>query len=146
MKIILTIMLTSLSCMSLAHDAEYYPESGALIIPAVKLPDGSAFLVWMQILEGQGLAFEVRDALEVPADTGNTSANAFYETSISGSWSGWDGNTTITLTNGETWQQATYHYEYDYAYNPSVIVYQSGANWKMWVEGMEEPVTVTKLQ
>lgn len=41
---------------------------------------------------------------------------------VDGSWSGWDGDTIVRLTDGSVWQQAEYHYEYHYAYRPTVRI------------------------
>jgi hypothetical protein len=60
---------------------------------------------------------------------------------ISGSWTGWSGNTIVKLTNGSVWEQVEYHYEYRYAYRPEVIV----ANGKMQVAGMNRAVRVRRL-
>lgn len=60
---------------------------------------------------------------------------------ISGSWTGWSGNTIVKLTDGSVWEQVEYHYEYRYAYRPEVIV----ANGKMQVAGMNRAVRVRRL-
>jgi len=31
---------------------------------------------------------------------------------VDGSWSGWDGDTILQLTDGSVWRQDEYHYEY----------------------------------
>jgi|SRR5580658_4240078 hypothetical protein len=35
---------------------------------------------------------------------------------IEGEWTGWDGNTVVTLVNGSVWQQDEYYYRYQYKY------------------------------
>lgn len=62
------------------------------------------------------------------------------ETSIVGAFKGWSGSSTYQLANGQTWQQSTYKYEYVYAYNPEVIIYDAGYGYKMKVEGTEADV------
>jgi hypothetical protein len=61
-------------------------------------------------------------------------------THVKGSWSGWDGKTVVELTDGTTWKQVEYHYEYHYAYRPEAAV----VDGKMWVEGMNRPVGVRR--
>jgi len=41
---------------------------------------------------------------------------------VSGSWTGWSGDTIVKLTNGSVWEQAEYYYEYRYAYRPEVSI------------------------
>ena len=60
---------------------------------------------------------------------------------IDGSWSGWDGDTIIQLTDGSVWRQDEYLYEYHYAYRPKVEL--SGR--MMRVEGMSRAVRVRRL-
>lgn len=60
---------------------------------------------------------------------------------VSGSWSGWSGDTIVKLTNGSVWEQAEYYYEYRYAYRPEVTM----ANGKMQVAGMNRAVRVRRL-
>lgn len=60
---------------------------------------------------------------------------------IDGSWSGWDGATVVRLTDGSTWEQTEYLYEYRYAYRPNVRVERD----VMFVEGMSRGVKVRRL-
>lgn len=39
---------------------------------------------------------------------------------VEGAWTGWNGTTVVKLTDGSSWVQAEYHYEYHYAYRPEV--------------------------
>lgn len=61
---------------------------------------------------------------------------------IDGSWNGWQGQTTVALTDGSVWQQEEYHYEYRYAYRPKVEV---KAN-RMLVAGMRKPIRVRRVR
>ena len=65
---------------------------------------------------------------------------------IDGSFEGWSGDTIVKLTNGQIWQQATYSFEYRYAYRPTVIVYEVGRGYAMYVDGTSKPVRVTRLK
>src|SRR4051794_22219483 len=38
---------------------------------------------------------------------------------VLGEFTGWNGSSVFQLTNGQVWQQATYDYEYHYAYRPN---------------------------
>jgi hypothetical protein len=62
---------------------------------------------------------------------------AFLRSCISGTFNGWDGTTVFPLCNGQIWQQASYAYHYQYAYRPSVLIYQSpyGDGYYMIVRG-----------
>lgn len=60
---------------------------------------------------------------------------------IIGAWTGWDGKTEVELTDGTRWQQAEYHYEYRYAYRPSVLLIED----KMLVAEMSKPIRVRRL-
>ena len=71
---------------------------------------------------------------------------AVIESKVDGSFEGWDGETIVKLANGQIWQQTEYHYEYDYAYRPEVLVFKSRLGYKMWVEGIDEPVRVQRLK
>lgn len=56
-------------------------------------------------------------------------------------WEGWDGETIVELTDGTFWRQTEYHYEYRYAYRPSVHI----KNSQMMVEGMSRAVRVEQI-
>lgn len=67
------------------------------------------------------------------------------ESKIDGEFNGWDGNTTVKLTNGERWKQSAYKYSYSYAYNPNVIIYQLNNRFKMKVDGNSAIVDVEEV-
>ena len=58
-----------------------------------------------------------------------------FESQINGEFKGWEGETVYMLTNGQVWQQCTYHYEYKYSYRPEAFIYSNGTGYKMQVEG-----------
>jgi len=60
---------------------------------------------------------------------------------VDGSWSGWDGDTIVQLTDGSVWRQDEYYYEYHYAYRPAVEL----SSGKMQVKGMRRSVRVRRL-
>ena len=65
--------------------------------------------------------------------------------SIDGEFEGWNGETTIILSNGEIWKQYNYKYEYNYSYNADVWVFSDGNSYFMKVEDLESAVEVTKI-
>ena len=67
------------------------------------------------------------------------------ETSVSGAFEGWDGETIVKLMNGQFWQQIDYHYEYQYSYSPSVILYKVNGVYKMQVDGTDQSITVRRI-
>lgn len=73
-------------------------------------------------------------------------SSSLIESQIDGDFNGWEGETIIRLTNGQIWQQTTYHYEYHYAFMPKVLIYKSGRAYKAKVDGTETSVTVTRLK
>ncbi|MFI5783756.1 hypothetical protein [Nocardia sp. NPDC051570] len=60
---------------------------------------------------------------------------------VDGEWSGWDGETTVRLSDGSEWQQDEYFYEYHYAHTPKAEI----SNGKMIVVGMSRAVQVRRL-
>lgn len=68
------------------------------------------------------------------------------ESTISGEFHGWDGETIFKLDNGQIWEQAEYDYMYSYAYRPEVTIYESSAGCRMKVEDEEETVLVRRLK
>ncbi len=73
--------------------------------------------------------------------------NLVIESRIDGDFNGWDGETIYKLSNGDIWQQASYHYHYHYAYAPKVTIYPSGLGCDMLVDGdHDRPIAVRKLK
>jgi len=60
---------------------------------------------------------------------------------IDGEWNGWNGDTTLRLTDGSEWQQAEYHYEYRYSYRPEAVLEGD----KLLVAGMSRAVRVRRV-
>jgi hypothetical protein len=63
---------------------------------------------------------------------------------INGEFSGWEGETSYELTNGQVWQQSQYKYKYKYAQCPNVLVYNSGGGYVMQVAGASAKVRRVK--
>jgi hypothetical protein len=68
------------------------------------------------------------------------------ESQIDGDFEGWEGETIVKLVNGQIWQQVEFHYEYLYAFMPSVVIYPSAGGYKMKVEGSDQAVGVQRLR
>ena len=68
------------------------------------------------------------------------------ESRVDGEFEGWEGDTLVKLMNGQIWEQSEWHYEYSYAYMPRVTIFRAGGQCKMWVEGIDEPVGVTRVK
>jgi hypothetical protein len=60
---------------------------------------------------------------------------------VDGSWSGWDGDAIVALTDGSVWRQDEYHHECHYAYPPQVTI--NGA--EILVDGMNRAIYVRRL-
>jgi hypothetical protein len=75
-----------------------------------------------------------------------SSCSTAIETSISGEFHGWSGDTIFKLENGEIWQQAEYDYDYDYDYDPDVTIYQTTAGCRMKVKGDDETILVKRIK
>lgn len=67
------------------------------------------------------------------------------KSSVDGEFEGFEGDTIIKLLNGQIWKQTEYYYEYMYSYMPSVLIYKSGAGYKMKVDGIEKSIGVEKI-
>jgi hypothetical protein len=70
------------------------------------------------------------------------------DSQISGTFNGWSGSTTFTLTNGQVWQQSSYAYDYRYAYRPNVLIFRSPvtSSYVLTVEGSAETVNVRRIR
>jgi hypothetical protein len=77
--------------------------------------------------------------------TGSYCAPAI-ESTISGEFKGWSGDTIFKLDNGQIWQQAEYEYTYSYAYRPNVTIYQTSSGCRMKVEDKEETILVRRIK
>lgn len=73
--------------------------------------------------------------------------SSVIETHIDGDFEGWEGETVFKLTNGQIWRQVDYAYRYHYAFQPSVLIYQSRfGGWKMKVDGVDDAIGVERLR
>jgi hypothetical protein len=81
-----------------------------------------------------------------PARAIGSNCTLAVESSISGEFKGWDGETIFKLANGQIWQQAAYDYMYSYAYAPDVTIYQTSSGCRMKVEDEDETVLVKRIK
>jgi hypothetical protein len=68
------------------------------------------------------------------------------DTHMDGVFNGWDGETVWKMQNGQTWQQSSFGYLYQYEYSPHVLIFEFRGEWIMQVEGLEETIEVKKLR
>ena len=80
----------------------------------------------------------------VPRSSGGCSPA--IESTISGDFKGWDGETIFKLDNGQIWEQAEYDYMYSYSYRPDVTIYETRAGCRMKVEDEEETILVKRIK
>lgn len=68
------------------------------------------------------------------------------ESKIEGECKGWDGNTVFKFSNGQIWRQSVYRYKYFYKYYPTVRIWRDGSRYLLEIDGVQEKLSVTKLQ
>jgi len=68
------------------------------------------------------------------------------ESTISGEFHGWDGETIFKLDNGQIWQQSQYDYTYSYSYRPDVTIYETRTGCRLKVEDEDETILVKRLK
>ncbi len=73
-------------------------------------------------------------------------AEEIIESSISGEFKGWTGDTIFKLANGQIWQQSSYAYMYVYMYAPAVMIFSSAGGHEMQVDGVSERIPVRRLK
>ena len=96
---------------------------------------------WMMLVEGMSQSVSVR----LQSTMSEPSTSGVIQSQIDDTFNGWDGETIFRLSNGQVWQQASYAYHYHYAYRPKVMIYQSGGNWVMNVDGVTSTIRVKRL-
>lgn len=129
----------------------YYPD--VIICPS----DGKLIIESKQLNVVQLSPARVLPKAKVPATPGNPAAPStsapraapqeVIQSRINGEFKGWEGETVYVLTNGQIWQQASYHYHYHYAYSPEVLIYPSYGVFKIHIDGDDdEDVEVRRLK
>ena len=80
----------------------------------------------------------------VPSSGNSAETASTIESRIDGEFKGWAGDTTFKLQNGQIWQQAAYGYSVTFADSPKVLIYQSGSEFRMKVEGVDQEIVVQR--
>jgi hypothetical protein len=91
-------------------------------------------------------AVRLSEAVSASETSSMQPAPIVFETQIEGEFEGWDGETVFKLANGQIWQQSSFAYIYHYAYRPKVLIYKSGAIYKMKVDGVGDAIQVKRLK
>lgn len=92
---------------------------------------------------------QVSTASNTPSPTAPSTARQppdIIESQIDGEFEGWEGETIFKLRNGQVWQQSSYAYRYKYSYAPKVLIYRSGAVYKMRVDGVDAEIAVRRIK
>lgn len=114
---------------------EYYPS-------VVVCPGRGTLVIGSKTLQVQQISAPSPTSSQPPT----ASVGSVIESRIDGDFSGWDGETVFKLTNGQIWEQASYSYAYHDAYSPQVVIYPSGGEYRLHVEGMTETIAVRRLK
>src|SRR6185312_1597351 len=80
----------------------------------------------------------------VPSSGNSAETVSTIESRIDGEFKGWEGKTVFKLQNGQIWQQASYGYNVTFADSPKVSIYQSGSEFRMKVEGIDQEIVVQR--
>jgi hypothetical protein len=95
--------------------------------------------------ERERISREGRTGREEMAKAG-PATSSIIESKVDGEFEGWDGDTVVKLINGQIWHQTDYHISVTIKIMPDVLIYRSGGQWKMKVEGTRKAVTVERLR
>lgn len=79
-------------------------------------------------------------ALPPPSPSAST-----IKTCIASDFDGWSGDTVFELCNGQVWIQSSYAYRYHYAYRPDVTIVETRSGYLMFVDGIDDPVSVQRI-
>lgn len=94
-------------------------------------------------VSGEQSLYRVNDRL---TQRNSNASNNIIETKIDGTFNGWNGESIFKMKNGSVWQQASYAYQYHYAYNPDVTIYLKDGKNYMKVEGVNEALHVKRIK
>jgi hypothetical protein len=87
-------------------------------------------------------------AAATPSDRGApaTTPSEVIESRIDGDFTGWEGQTIFKLVNGQIWQQAAYGARNHFIHSPQVMIYRSGSDYRMRVDGVDGEIAVRRLK
>jgi hypothetical protein len=157
MKRILSIMLIFTACVSQAQSpsvkfeqlmtVQEFQDSG---LSALSTQQRDALNRWLtsytvRVLSAARATGQQGASGTTARPTGSNCAPAI-ESTISGEFSGWEGETIFKLDNGQIWQQAEYDYMYSYSYRPDVTIYQTTGGCRMKVEDEDETIIVKRIK
>ncbi len=115
------------------------------LLPVLLLEPSAAGFVPLRVL-ASGADSVGSPTMPAPAEQRGFLTPSVIESRIDGESNGWEGETMVKLTNGQIWQQSAYYYRYRYAYMPKVLIFKSGGEYSMKIEGIEKAVRVTRLK
>lgn len=72
--------------------------------------------------------------------------NNYIVSRIKGTFRGFSRGREYELLNGQTWVQTEYYSRYGYAYSPEVILFIDNGQIRMFVDGIDYPVIVTRIK
>jgi hypothetical protein len=74
-----------------------------------------------------------------------TESQIVYSGQIEDEFTGWDGETLFTMTDGTHWIQDRYNYWYHYAYRPQVVIERVDGGLYLRLDGRTERVAVRQI-
>ncbi len=125
--------LTDGSVWQVKHEYEYLYE----YYPSITACPDRGFI----IINGKKL-----NALKIGSGSSSSNDSGVIETRIDGDFEGFEGDTIFKLLNGQIWQQIDGRYKYAYKFSPRVILIVNGNIGKMSVEGVNYPISVTRIK
>jgi hypothetical protein len=75
-----------------------------------------------------------------------TQVTNYVKSCITGTFNGWSGDTVFPLCNGQVWIQATFAFQFHFAFRPNVLIYWDGSQYLMKVDGVDGTIAVTRVQ
>ena len=106
----------------------------------------------MMIVSGERLNIRIlatSATTQTPGASASTQSTApqpaVIESKIDDEFEGYEMGNIYELRNGQIWEQISGRYRYTYKYAPDVIIVNRGGRYQMQVEGMEDWVTVMRL-
>jgi len=141
-KLLIALTMSALAINSYAANTSFNTETSVVHIPIVEI-NGSPVLSNVNLkLRSDGL-LELISAQEYTSGDQN---GDYIISQINGEFTGWDGNTTFELINGQVWQQVHYSYVYHYAFMPRVRITYNNGTYQMEVEYLNASVEVVRLK
>jgi hypothetical protein len=96
--------------------------------------------------EGKGRALTPAEGLPGPTILPVPSPDGLVESRIDGSFDGFENGRLYKLQNGQIWEQTSFDMSIAVRLSPEVLIYKSGAVWKMKVDSQDRTPTVRRLR